>query len=464
MSIRSRTTKLIARRHDLNYFKRMSPIRAWQWWLAIAALALAMVWFGATSIAHGNTAFSSGPMSSSHAVFGQRCEVCHVPVTQATSFTPSIGHRNHVPDSACQSCHAASPHHPMETKSNPTCSSCHTEHVGAMHLAATSDTGCTRCHANLETRDGVLKVAANIRSFATEHPEFRELRTASPAERAAAFALRFNHAEHMHPGLKSPKGMVTLQCQSCHASAIGADQRQAAGFLPVAFVKNCQSCHSLDFDSRISMEAPHSKPEEVRVFVVKSITDFAQQHPAVVAAEIRNWPNEALLPGQMRMPPPRNATEWIANRVNRAEVILWRGKCGLCHRDLNRLTQSPPTRTELVSANLSIPQYDANYLPRIEPSKQPSRWYADASFSHPAHQEVQCAECHSKALTSSSGADLLMPVIATCRRCHDGMSSPQGPPVKIGHAESGCFLCHEYHGSQQGNLAAARKVAELVSH
>jgi predicted CXXCH cytochrome family protein len=43
------------------------------------------------------------------------------------------------------------------------------------------------------------------------------------------------------------------------------------------------------------------------------------------------------------------------------------------------------------------------------------------------------------------------------------MSSPQGPPVKIGHAESGCFLCHNYHGTQQGNLAAARKIAELVA-
>jgi hypothetical protein len=155
------------------------------------------------------------------------------------------------------------------------------------------------------------------------------------------------------------------------------------------------------------------------------------------------------------MPPARSAAEWIANRVARAEVILWRGKCGPCHRDLNQpgLTQIALTSTQL----------DASALPRIEPSRQPSRWFTDAVFSHPAHQSVECAECHTKALTSSRGSDVLMPTIATCRRCHDGSSSPQGPPVKTGHAESGCFLCHLYHGSQPGPLAATHKLADLVS-
>jgi hypothetical protein len=228
--------------------------------------------------------------------------------------------------------------------------------------------------------------------------------------------------------------------------------------MPVSFVKNCQSCHTLEFDAHIQQEAPHAAPEEVRSFIAKAISSFAQSHPEVAAGEISRWPNEALLPGQMRMPPPRTTSEWIANRINRAEVILWRGKCALCHRDLNRGTQTGPN-----SVSMPIPPYDANYLPNIEISKQPDRWFADANFSHPAHQAVECAECHTKALTSSNGSDLLLPVIATCRRCHDGMSSPQGPPVKIGHAESGCFLCHNYHGTQQGNLAAARKIAELVA-
>ncbi len=456
MSIRSRTTKLIARRHDLNYFKRMSPLRAWQWWLALAALAVAVAWFSATTLAHGNIALSSGPMSSAHAVFGQRCELCHVPVIRATRWTPSFGRRARVPDSACLSCHAVAPHHPAESSSTPTCASCHTEHTGALHLASTADSGCTQCHAQLRSRTGTLSVAANIPNFVTGHPEFRELRTASPAERSAAFALRFNHAGHMHPGIRTLHGVITLECQSCHFPAIGPDGRQAAGFAPVSFEKSCRSCHSLDFDTHIQSEAPHAAPAEVRDFVTRAIAGFAQSHPAIVAAEIRQWPNQPLLPGQLRMPPPHSTAEWIANRVDRAEVILWRGKCLICHRDLNQIAQSGPTPT----ASLPV---DASALPRIEPSHQPTHWFPDAVFSHTAHQAVECAECHRKALTSSSGSDLLMPTIATCRRCHDGSSSPQGLPVKTGHAESGCFLCHLYHGPQPGRLAAAHKVADLVS-
>ena len=50
MSIRQRTTKLIARRHDLNYFKRGSPLRQWQWWLARRSdRAAAGVWFSAST-------------------------------------------------------------------------------------------------------------------------------------------------------------------------------------------------------------------------------------------------------------------------------------------------------------------------------------------------------------------------------------------------------------------------------
>ncbi|MGA2871307.1 MAG: cytochrome c3 family protein [Verrucomicrobiota bacterium] len=100
-------------------------------------------------------------------------------------------------------------------------------------------------------------------------------------------------------------------------------------------------------------------------------------------------------------------------------------------------------------------------LPQIEPSSQPQHWFADAAFSHTAHQYLECADCHQKALTSSNGSDLLMPRIATCRRCHDGQSSPQGPPVRTGHAESGCFLCHLYHGPQQGGFADAHPLADI---
>ena len=362
MSIRTRTTKLIARRHDLNYFKRMSRIRAWQWYLAVAALTAAVVWFTGTSIASGNNNFSAGPMSNSHAVFGQRCELCHVPVIQATRFTPSFGRRNHVPDSACLSCHTSAPHHPMESAQNPTCSSCHTEHLGSMHLANTPDNTCTACHAKLESRAGALRVAAHVTSFAgrnADHPDFRPLRTFTAQQRDATFALRFTHATHMQPGLRNPQGGTqNLQCQSCHSPALttvgSTELRPSFTMAPVDFDQSCRSCHSLEFDAHIHKEAPHTYPKDVRAFVQHELTAFAAEHSDVVASEIRNWPAESLLPGQMRMPAPHNTSEWIASRTLRAETILYRESASSAtrtstapatHPHNSRPTSCPPPST-----------------------------------------------------------------------------------------------------------------------
>ena len=305
-----------------------------------------------------------------------------------------------------------------------------------MHLAAVADSGCTQCHAQLTSRSGELHVAAKITNFAIDHSEFRALRTTSDADRAAAFALRFNHAEHMHPNLRTPQGMQTLQCTSCHQATLSMQRgRTGRGFCGrLLWRKSCRSCHTLQFDQHINREAPHTEPPTVvRDFVEQSVTEFAQVHPQLVAEEIRHWPAEAPLPGKVVLPTPRTQEEWITNRIRRSEIILWREKCSLCHRNVD-----PENPATLQSAVLPLPQ--------LEPVHQPTQWFSSAVFSHPAHQSVGCAECHSNALTSSSGSDLLMPSISTCKRCHDGQSSPQGPPLKAGHAESGCALCHFYHG------------------
>ena len=433
MGIRQRTTKIVAKRHDLNYFKRMSPVRAWQWWLAAVVLVVAIVWFSASTFVHGSAVLSAGPMSSSHAVIGERCELCHVPVIEATKFTPSFGMRQHVPDSACLQCHVVAPHHPMETMQNPTCGSCHTEHVGAMHMAATADSGCTQCHAHLESLAGVLKVAASVSSFAGNHPEFTPLRMASFEDKKAATALVFNHAEHMKPGLKGSAGPVSLECATCHTATLRVDGRQGDRMQPVNFETSCRSCHSLGFDKHVQAEAPHKSPAEVHAFVVASLTEFAQDHPQVVAEEIRDWPKEASLPGRAMMPAPRNQQEWINDSVMRAETILWRERCGLCHK-----------------ADAGIPEDGT--LPVYQPVRQPERWFGSAVFSHPAHGAVACADCHVKALGSAGEHEVVLPSIETCRKCHDGRSSPQGPVLAAGHAESGCFLCHVYHGPEQAAL------------
>ena len=272
MAIRKRTTKLLAKRHDLNYFKKGSPIRTWQFKLALVAIIAAVVWIGLSS-AHSAQAFSSGPISSSHAVFGQKCETCHKPIIAGAGFLPvGLGSARKVPDSACESCHTVGLHHANQTVASKQCSTCHIEHVGAMHLATAPVSGCTQCHANLEVKNVPAAVATKIDGFTKGHPDFRALRTASPEIREAAFGLKFNHADHLKKDLTgNPTGeKVTLHCEYCHQVEDPAGRDTAGHALKtsgrmanVSFERSCQSCHSLDFSAQVKEQAPTRRSRQV---------------------------------------------------------------------------------------------------------------------------------------------------------------------------------------------------------
>ena len=435
MAIRKRTTKLLAKRHDLNYFKKGSPIRMWQWRLAGVALIAAVVWIVASSI-HSAQAFSSGPISSSHAVFGQKCETCHKPVIEGAGFLPvGFGSARKVPDSACESCHTVGLHHANQTVASKQCSTCHVEHVGAMHLAAAPVSGCTQCHANLEVKNVPAAIATNIEGFTKGHPDFRVLRTASPELRDAAYGLKYNHAVHLKKDLTGPNNTkAALQCSYCHQveDPAGKDTAHSGRMANVSFERSCQSCHSLDFSTRVKEQAPHAEAAKALEFVRMKMAEAA---PGDRAALVK------------------------------AETILFRQKCALCHtvsnaESLPGMVAAAPnaaaptfaSRTGATLLNASLDTSAPIETPMIAPSHAPQRFFSAALFSHTAHNTVQCEECHTPALTSTSGKDNLMPNIAVCQKCHDGQSRPQGPALSSGHAESGCSLCHEYHETLKAEL------------
>src|SRR5579862_6951859 len=132
MAGRTRTTKKLAQRIDLNYFKRLYPIPRWRRILSIALVALGLVWL----LWARERPYNAGPLARSHALLGRNCGSCH---------GVAGGSGKKVMDQACLACHDG-PIHQARQEFTPACTECHVEHQGSFQLAATRDEACTQCH------------------------------------------------------------------------------------------------------------------------------------------------------------------------------------------------------------------------------------------------------------------------------------------------------------------------------
>ena len=448
-----RTTKTLAQRIDLSYFKRRHPFRWWRTVLAIAAPVVALLWLGGAAVANHKKMYSAGPVSHSHAVFGGRCELCHI--TRAGFFSQQVK------DEKCLSCHDGPVHQEAQLFA-PDCSSCHGEHRGGARLVSVADYDCARCHSDLRTNAGPAHYERMILNFDTSHPEFRALRPGfcDPG------TIKLNHEVHMKAGLKGPHGPVQMRCDDCHRPA--NDRRAwpyavpsmaaaksvtvpassmipsggtlpewrshgAAYMAPVTYALQCAGCHSLPFDAHISGNVPHDKPEVVHDFLVRTYSDYIRQHPS----EVRSvWAPLQRIPQQLPVSLPRNADEWVQFRVGEAEILQWQKTCKECHT-----LQQQPNRLPIV-ANSGITQ----------------RWFQHANFDHRAHRLLDCTSCHTQALKSRETSDVLLPGIKICQQCHrSGRAQAEA-------AEGRCFECHSYHDwNKQKPIKDGYKLPQLMS-
>src|SRR5262245_22226915 len=182
---RVRDTKGVAERLYLGYLRRgswMLALRKRAAWavLAIAAAASIPLVLG---VGGARRMVASGPLSEAHAMFENKCEVCH-----AQAF-------GGVPDKACSSCHDGAPHpataiDTAHITAGVRCAECHNEHPGKVRLAAVADLNCTRCHSDLASHASGVKLRNTaITAFRTgRHPEFSIALDNRP--------LRLNHAIH----------------------------------------------------------------------------------------------------------------------------------------------------------------------------------------------------------------------------------------------------------------------------
>ncbi len=439
---RTRTTKKLAQRIDLNYFKRPTPLKRAKFWLSFMLPILALVWVTGRGLSGDHRVYSSGRMSKAHAVLEKECAACHV--QQAGAFSAKAG------DNACLSCHDGPTHHSPPERS-PNCASCHTEHRGRINISTASNQACAACHSDLRAAGGTSNYANRVRSFEDGHPEFAALRSSGGVAASDPGTIKLNHAIHMKPIRRGPSGpIVNLECGNCHRPAsVDADltysdakyraaavsykesdevlpliagtlnpPKPASGrelMAPVKFANACAACHLLTFDKRFDEGVPHDKPETVHAFLVKQFTAYIAAQPTEVRE--RRDPNRDLtgkpMPPEVRMLTP---SQWIAERTTEAEELLWRKTCKQCH-----------------ALNFEL---RADGLPTVADAKTTTRWMPHAKFDHDAHRGFSCVSCHAKALTSTETTDVLLPGIETCKTCH-----APGPE----HAESRCFECHTYH-------------------
>src|SRR5271166_979427 len=437
MPRRIRTTKNLAKRMDLQYFKQAHPLRSWRLWLSILVPVIAIGWFAAQR-ATSQKIYSSGPLSASHAVLGKKCDVCHV--TTLGFF------RAKVKDDACSKCHDAPAHHPDKVAFTAGCGSCHIEHTGSPRLANTQDASCTQCHANLSTRSGTPQYVRAVKDFDREHPEFAVLR---PGARDPG-QIKLNHYAHLRPNLAGPSSPVQMDCQDCHRvmardgnwpyalpqaqpATIGmnADLKHATSqdyMVPILYVKQCAGCHvkDLQFDKRFDQAAPHDKPEVVQTFLIQKYSEYFATHPGALSEVVAP---ERILPGKMKLPlpVPHNRQEWMDQQVMLADILLVDKGCKLCHVMIEgQGTAGQPTGGKAP-------------LPMVAKSSIPARWFQHAEFNHDSHRLLTCTACLNRTPESRQTADILLPGIASCRNCHED-GGPQHDA-----ASGRCSECHSYH-------------------
>lgn len=437
---RTRTTKKLAQRIDLNYFKRSTPLKRAKFWLSLALLLLALFWIIEKTLSRDSRVYSSGRLSRAHAVLEKECQVCHDRVPGEFSAKANMF--------GCLNCHDGPMHHSPDYSQND-CTSCHREHRGPINISTTDTESCAACHSNLRAHGGGSNFANEIRTFADGHPEFAALRPVGGGPAGDPTTIKLNHAIHLK-SIRGPNGtLVNLECGNCHSptavapSLAYSDARYRAAavsykdsdeFLPiradglkppkpvtsrelmapVKFANACAACHLLTFDKRFDEGVPHDKPEVVHAFLVKKFQQYIAAHPSEV--RVQRDPGRDLsgkpLPPQVRVLTP---AQWVTERTADAEELLWRKTCKQCHA----LTPS-----------------QSSALPEVAAANVRVEWMPHAKFNHDAHRGFSCASCHVKALTSTDSSETLLPGIAVCKTCH---------APGAGHADSRCSECHTYH-------------------
>lgn len=395
----------------------------------------------------GDGAWSSGPLSQAHHALEGKCETCH-----QKAFVS-------VRDSACQTCHKSVHDHApaariamaraepgiggkllasvASTFGKPpegACVDCHREHEGAGPMQPTPQAFCTDCHGSLKDRLKDTKLA-NAGDFGTAHPQFSALVQYKPGQHPSFTRASLDANPRDDSGLKFPHDIHlsktggvarmartlgrdfgggdygnALACKDCHKPT--AD---GVRFLPVDMERDCQSCHSLAFETigGTVRTLRHGQPEQVVADLRAYYRSTGPAQPVALGGMARRRPGDY---AQGRVYHAYFGA--AATRPSRADdavraVFSKGGACYDCHTITN------------------------NGSWQVTPVHQPVRYMMNGWFDHKAHRTETCESCHA-APKSHDARQLLLPKLDSCRTCHGGEKSKADVP-------SGCAMCHSYH-------------------
>jgi len=198
-----------------------------------------------------------------------------------------------------------------------------------------------------------------------------------------------------------------LECASCHTA-----EDNGIGFSEIEMESACESCHSLVYDKvgGSFQSLRHGNIEDIRADLQKIARTPARKKAKPILPG-RRRPGYAGS-GQRGYPdfgPPASSLVSINMALQPG------GVCSECHL---------PTRTAGKAG--------------VMPVNLPDRFLWHGFFSHAAHEEEECSDCHD-AESSGSAKDLLIPGIAVCRDCHEGETA------LASEVPSSCSMCHAYH-------------------
>src|SRR3989441_5884176 len=378
------STKTRAKRIEPEYFKRLHPFRRWRLILSIPVPVVAAAWLVAYAARGDQRIYTSGPLSTGHAMFGTQCADCHGPGRAAApGGTPTSAFFVRVSDRACLACPDARGAHESQAFDSR-CASCHVEHKGDVVLAALPDAQCSQCHADLTRMSRTPPTfAPRVRDFGSSHPEFavamkeqnvvRRVPLSRGAELKDLAQVKLNHQKHLKVGLKGldelrtlkgpfrileKAGGLQLACAFCHQP-----EASRASMQPISYIKHCgPGCHPLDVDARLpDVVAPHDTRRSSTRFSARSSSRCSSSarrsgnpgRPARARTSCASSARTSSSSGRNPGPPPaavahRARARRRRRRIDRAEAA-WAGP--------SRPSQRPRTgRAEVAWAGPPTPR------------------------------------------------------------------------------------------------------------